>query len=59
MSGIAWDINQDKIVGVDPQLFYDIIAYYFRNVSSDIYESNTDSDDDNSAILDKLTSGKH
>ena len=61
--GINWDLNQTKIVGVDPQLSYDVISNEFKKASSDIHESNTESDDetteDNSAILDKLTLAKH
>ena len=55
--------NQNKFVGIDPQLSYNIIPNELRKVSSDIHESNTDSDDDaienNSAILNKLTFIKH
>ena len=61
--GINLDLNQTKIVGVDPQLSYDVISNEFKKASSDIHESNTESDDetteDNSAILDKLTLTKH
>ena len=55
--------NQNKFVGIDPQLSYNIIPNELRKVSSDIHESNTDFDDDaiedNSAILHKLTFVKH
>ena len=61
--GINWDLNHTKILGVDPQLSYDVISNEFKKASSDIHESNTESDDeiteDNSAILDKLTLAKH
>jgi len=61
--GINWDLNQTKITGVDPQLFYDVISNDFKRASSDIHESNTESNDetieDNSAILDKLILAKH
>ena len=55
--------NQNKFVGIDPQLSYNIIPNELRKVSSDIHESNTDSDnetiEDNSDILDKMTLTKH
>ena len=61
--GINWDLNQTKITGVDPQLFYDVISNDCKRASSDIHESNTESNDetieDNSAILDKLILAKH
>ena len=28
--GINWDLNQTKIVGVDPQLSYDVISNEFK-----------------------------
>ena len=52
-----------KIVGVDPILSYDVISNEFKKASSDIHESNTESDnettEDNSAILYKFTLIKH
>ena len=31
-SGINWDLNQTKIVGVDTQLSYDVIFNEFKNI---------------------------
>ena len=62
-AGINWGLNQTKIVDVDPQLSYDVMSNEFKKVSSDIHESNTESDDetieDNSDIINKLTLTKH
>ena len=56
-------LNAKTIVGVDPKLSYDVISNEFKKASSDIHESNTESDnettEDNSAILDKFTLIKH
>ena len=36
-AGINWDLNQTKIVGVDPQLSYDVISNEFKKKHHQIF----------------------
>ena len=48
-AGIGWNINQTNIVGMDPQLSYDVITNEFRkstNDTVDINQNTTDEDKD-------------
>ena len=48
-AGIGWNLNQTNIVGMDPQLSYDVITNEFRkstNDTVDINQNTTDEDKD-------------
>ena len=50
-AGIGWDINQSKIIGMDPQLSYDVITNKFRISTNDTVDINQDcTDEDKKSI---------
>ena len=62
-AGIGWNINQTNIVGMDPQLSYDVITNEFRKSTNDTVDINQDSTDEKKikeyeVMLDKLTLAK-
>ena len=60
-AGIGWNINQTNIVGMDPQLSYDVITNEFRKSTNDTVQDTTDKDKDkeDEVILDKIPLAKH
>ena len=49
--GVGYDINQTRIVGVDPQLSFDVICNEFRKSTNDTDNNSTE---EASPILDKI-----
>ena len=63
-AGIVWNLNQTNIVGMDPQLSYDVITNEFRKATDDTvninqYSTEEDKDKEDEVKLDKLTLAKH
>ena len=55
--GIAWDINSTRIIGVDPQLSFDVITNEFKTIanSSDDHSNNVN----NSPTIDQINLSKN
>ena len=49
--GVGYDINQSRIIGVDPQLSFDVISNEFKKAAD---ESDDNSTEEASPILDKI-----
>ena len=49
--GVGYDINQTRIIGVDPQLSFDVISNEFKKAAD---ESDDNSTEEASPILDKI-----
>ena len=61
---IGWNLNQTNIVGMDPQLSYDVITNEFWKSTNDTVDINQDTTDEDKVkedevTLDKLTLVKH
>ena len=49
--GVGYDINQTRIIGVDPQLSFDVISNEFKEAAND---TNNNSTEEVSSILVKI-----